>query len=229
MKKKRIEFGIAAVLTMAMTMTSFAAGWQKSDSGWWWQNADGTWPVNAWKWIDGNGDGNAECYYFDSNGYMLAGTTTPDGCEVNADGAWVVNGTVQTQSAQAEPEHTDGLDKMLGTWTLTEVKSGFAESPDNLRSLDGFGKISHWSDRQIAFDAYTTLSILKRENEYYIINNYGFEVLLTKLDEKTFSLGDTYFFLDNEHLVITGGDKFAMVNSGSYSGTYFLGYCTREN
>lgn len=48
--------------------------------------------------LDGNGDGVAECYYFDGNGYMLANTTTPDGYTVNADGAWTVNGVVQTKS-----------------------------------------------------------------------------------------------------------------------------------
>ena len=39
----------------------------------------------------------AECYYFAPNGYVLTNTTI-DGSEVNADGAWVVNGVVQTQT-----------------------------------------------------------------------------------------------------------------------------------
>lgn len=79
-------------------MTVFAAGWQQNATGWWWQNDDGSWPANSWQWLDGNGDGVAECYYFDGNGYMLANTTTPDGYTVNADGAWTVNGVVQTKS-----------------------------------------------------------------------------------------------------------------------------------
>ena len=42
-------------------------------------------PTNSWQWIDGNGDGVSESYYFDGNGYMLFNTTTPDGYTVNAD------------------------------------------------------------------------------------------------------------------------------------------------
>ena len=48
--------------------------------------------------VDGNGDGVAECYYFDGNGYILANTTTPDGYQVNAGGAWIQNGAVKTKS-----------------------------------------------------------------------------------------------------------------------------------
>ncbi|NBH71102.1 hypothetical protein D3Z51_03475 [Clostridiaceae bacterium] len=85
-----------------MSNTAFAAGWQKDNTGWWWQNDNGSYPSNTWQWVDGNHDGVSECYYFDGNGYMLANTTTPDGYVVNADGAWVVSGTVQTKAAEAQ-------------------------------------------------------------------------------------------------------------------------------
>jgi len=61
---------------------------------------------NSWQWLDGNGDGAAECYYFDGNGYMLANTTTPDGYMVNADGAWMENGAVQTKQVGQMPQDT---------------------------------------------------------------------------------------------------------------------------
>ncbi len=85
-------------------MTSFAATgqWKKNDTGWWWERLGGGYPTNAWVWIDGNNDGKAECYYFDSVGYMLANTTTPDGYTVNADGAWTQNGVVQTQGTNSD-------------------------------------------------------------------------------------------------------------------------------
>lgn len=86
-------------MIVGSSMTVLAAGWQQNATGWWWQNDDGSWPANSWQWLDGNRDGVAECYYFDGNGYMLANTTTPDGYMVNADGAWTVNGVVQTQGA----------------------------------------------------------------------------------------------------------------------------------
>ena len=55
-------------------------------------------PVNTWAWIDGNKDGIAECYYFNENGYMLANTNTPDNYTVNENGAWTINGVVQTKN-----------------------------------------------------------------------------------------------------------------------------------
>ena len=103
---------LAASMVLGSAMTSMAASWQQNATGWWWQNDDGTWPANEWRWLDGNNDGVAECYYFDSNGYMAANTTTPDGYQVNADGAWVVNGAVQTQTTQ--PAQTTNTDVITG-------------------------------------------------------------------------------------------------------------------
>ena len=61
--------------------------------------------LTGWQWIDGNGDGLKECYYFNQTsgenglplGAMLKNATTPDGYTVNANGEWVVNGVVQTR------------------------------------------------------------------------------------------------------------------------------------
>lgn len=102
MRKKATTMVLAAVMAISMGNTALAAGWQKDNTGWWWQNDNGSYPSNTWQWLDGNHDGVAECYYFDGNGYCLMNTQTPDGYSVNADGAWVVNGTVQTKAAEAQ-------------------------------------------------------------------------------------------------------------------------------
>ena len=56
---------------------------------------------NGWFWLDGNGDGEAECYCFDNDGYALVSlynlTSKAAGYDVNMDGAWVENGEVQVQ------------------------------------------------------------------------------------------------------------------------------------
>ena len=78
-------------------MQTFPEGWQHDGVGWWWQNADGSYPVGVWKWIDGNHDGISESYCFIDSGYLYQNTITPDGYTVNADGAWVVDGVVQTR------------------------------------------------------------------------------------------------------------------------------------
>ena len=99
MKRSLKIVAVTLALTALSASAAFASGWQKNDRGWWYgTNADNSsWHANGWQWVDGNGDGVAECYYFDANGYCLMNTTTPDGYKVNSNGAWLVNGAVQTK------------------------------------------------------------------------------------------------------------------------------------
>lgn len=96
--KRFLALALAVMTMLSLAIPVSAAVWQQDDTGWWYQEDNGSYPVNTWKWIDGNNDGVAECYYFNEKGYMLSNTTTPDGYQVNASGAWVVNGVVQTQA-----------------------------------------------------------------------------------------------------------------------------------
>lgn len=84
-------------LTAANTGTALAGQWKSDRTGWWYQNDDGSYPTNCWQWIDGDNNGIAECYYFNGSGYMYWNTMTPDGYQVDGNGAWLVNGVVQTQ------------------------------------------------------------------------------------------------------------------------------------
>lgn len=102
--KKIVALAMAALMTAGSGMTVSAGQWQSDTNGWWWQNDDGSYPVGSWQWLDGNNDGTAECYYFDGNGYMLANTITPDGYSVDGNGAWVVNGVIQTQTSSVQAQ-----------------------------------------------------------------------------------------------------------------------------
>lgn len=127
--KKRILFVSAMAIMAAMTMTAMASGWQGSaETGWWYgTNKDNSqWHANGWQWLDGNGDGIAECYYFDSNGYMAANTTTPDGYRVNADGAWVQDGAVQTK--QVEAQNVDPASGDLKSTSVYDAETGISEA-----------------------------------------------------------------------------------------------------
>lgn len=94
--KQQVMAGImAAALTLSGSITAFAGSWQQDGSGWWYQNDDGSWLANTWQWING------KCYYFDESGYMLSGTTAPDGSTVDESGVWTVDGVVQTQGTDA--------------------------------------------------------------------------------------------------------------------------------
>lgn len=118
----------SALLSVSMGITAFAGQWLQDATGWWYQNDDGTWPV-GWAWIDGNNDGVAECYYFNDAGYCLMNTTTPDGCTVDANGAWTVNGVVQTQGAQAAPQ-------IALTTSYTTASSNVSSSVSNRMSVE---------------------------------------------------------------------------------------------
>lgn len=57
--------------------------------------------LTGWNWLRGT-DGLLRCYYFETisngrRGSLYRSTTTPDGYEVGADGAWVVNGSPVTR------------------------------------------------------------------------------------------------------------------------------------
>ena len=94
---------LLAVVPAAMmfSFTAFAGQWHQDMNGWWYENEDGSYCKNGWFWLDGNEDGEAECYCFDNDGYALVSlynlTSKAAGYDVNMDGAWVENGEVQTQ------------------------------------------------------------------------------------------------------------------------------------
>lgn len=62
MKKKTIAFGMALMtMVLGTNIMAFAESWKNDGKGYWWQNDDGSYPVNCWQWLDGNQDGISEC------------------------------------------------------------------------------------------------------------------------------------------------------------------------
>ena len=109
---KRIVYCSLAAAILAAT-PAYAGQWMQDGNGWWWQNDDGSYPRAQWQWIDGNKDGTSEKYYFDGRGYLLTDTVTPDGYQVNADGAWTLNHIVQVKV-----EGSDGLNDWNDDWEI---------------------------------------------------------------------------------------------------------------
>lgn len=82
---------------------NYSGAWLRDHVGWWYCNADKSYTVNNWQYIDdrwyffntvgymvtGWIDWNGKWYYCGGDGAMLYSTTTPDGYYVGADGAWV--------------------------------------------------------------------------------------------------------------------------------------------
>lgn len=57
--------------------------WKEFEKGWCYFNQDGLTTPGDWLEI------KEKWYYFDESSVMLHDTTTPDGCYVGSDGAWV--------------------------------------------------------------------------------------------------------------------------------------------
>ena len=149
MKKKRmISFAAAGCMVIIVSMTAFAGQWRENEKGWWYDNEDGTYPASCWKWIDGNGDGVAECYYFNKDGYMLAGGKAPDGKTVTEEGKWIKEGDIQTRDA-ASVENQNVLVSSLeprGTKyfihipeTITDIQGNIYKRPFTINCLERMG------------------------------------------------------------------------------------------
>lgn len=73
-----------------------ARGWANIEGSYYFFDQDNV-MLTGWQWIRGY-DGIVRCYWLGNDGKCLIGpATAPDGSAVNGDGAWVVNGVVQTK------------------------------------------------------------------------------------------------------------------------------------
>lgn len=120
--RKSLKRIITLALALSMfTSTAYAGQWVEERNNWKYRNDNGSY-VTGWNWIDG------KSYYFDTAGNMLANTTTPDGYQVNADGAWVIDGVVQTQgrnssgSVAYDPQYP--LKGYIEQWLETNPDTG---------------------------------------------------------------------------------------------------------
>ena len=83
----------AALLAMGASMTSFAAGWEKDDSGiWHYYDSDDEMVTGEWK-KDGG-----KWFYLDDDGEMLTDSWVDDEYYVGNDGAMLVNSWIKTTS-----------------------------------------------------------------------------------------------------------------------------------
>ncbi|MCI8951251.1 MAG: hypothetical protein HFG49_14640 [Lachnospiraceae bacterium] len=161
MKKNWKSLILAGILSLSVFIPTFAGSWQLDAKGYWYQNDDGSYPSGGWKWIDGNNDGIAENYYFDNEGYLLVNTTTPDGNAVNANGAWTLNGIVQTQ------------DVTLASAQTPSQSAGTAAPQTSSTSSPAVPQNNIASTEQATQPQTNTVWISATEKKYHRINNCG--------------------------------------------------------
>lgn len=92
---------IASAVSVLAAVPAHAA-WEQSKDGkdWYYTfNDSQNYFADCWAWIDGEGDGAAECYYFGSDGKLLTSAEAPDKSLVDKDGCWVESdGTVHVMT-----------------------------------------------------------------------------------------------------------------------------------
>lgn len=131
MKKWKKLLFAAVPMTMALSFTSLAGEWHEDMVGWWYENDDGSCLKNGWHWVDGDGDGRAECYYFNLRGYVVDDFGQADGYEINKDGAWTVNGEVQTKKVSL-PNDSEAM----AIYLASVEKNGELDSLDAVMKAD---------------------------------------------------------------------------------------------
>ena len=108
MRKGTTAALLSGLFIISATATAFAGAWEQAENGWKYRDDSGSYAASEWRWIDGNGDGQAECYYFYSDGYM-AHNNEIEGSHVNDDGQWTVAGKVQRKTVGAGAAGTSGI------------------------------------------------------------------------------------------------------------------------
>lgn len=142
MIKRKFSMTMAIAVLSAFSAFTALAGWQQGEGGnqnrWWYSYDQSSYAKDGWNWLDGNGDGVAECYYFDQDGWLLTSTTTPDGYQVNEGGAWVVDGKVQTKKVAVKKNGVRSDYKAVNKTDSTGLtpKKGEANAADFRSEMD---------------------------------------------------------------------------------------------
>lgn len=200
---KRLAKVLIAASLMALTMstTSFAGTWKQNDQGWWWQEDDHSYPVSQWEWLDGNGDGIAECYYFDESGYLLTGTTTPDGYTVNDSGAWVDRGLVQEKAlTPAADIYVSDIGRRL--YLASAAKTSELTSMEAKANLD----------MTMGMEGISLGITMDMDMKFKDLNTSSMKYLATaNMDFLGQTMNQTVFYTDGYYYVDMMGSKYRMV------------------
>ena len=178
------------VISSVLIFPSFAKGaaeWKKNDKGWWYEEADGSYPTSAWKYI------NNKWYYFDNIGYMvenrwignyylgsdgamLVSTRTPDGYYVDASGKWIED------KKPVKTNYVSGSSRSgsSGTSSRSGGSGGLGNSGRSGTSSNTNTSTSN-TDIQVVNELMSQGLSNKEAMLYYLVNEYRESLGLPKL------------------------------------------------
>lgn len=211
MKKQIIVIITTIILSLGTAGQCFAGQWKQDENGWKYQEDNGNYTAGQWKWIDGNGDGVSEAYCFAENGYIYKNGETPDGYQVNEDGAWVENGVIQTQMASRETTASySNADAFVGKWVRKSYGNttyGSYGAPDFDAMLD-IGK----QDDGILI----VLGWARRDSSSEWIRDDIFDMIMSPMGDGTYYgkamsryREDSYFYVEGDNMVDWHTNKYS--------------------
>lgn len=221
MIKKGIRFAatIMTCITACILMTTqvhAAQGWNQNSTGWWWEEADGSYPVNAWKQVGGT------WYYFNGSGYMVTGWQKLGGTWYYFDGSgamltgWQeINGVwyyfYESGNMAADTFIGSCYVDASGAWVEDDsgvTKSGWMKDGAGwwYRHEDGSYPASAWEKIDGTWyyfneNGYMYTGWLKSGNYWYYLNNDG------SMAKNTY-IGDSYVDMGGRWLTGTEKDKY---------------------
>ena len=161
MKKMNLIKKIVATATISALSISMLAGtavagqFVQDEKGVRYQNDDGTFATQVWKWLDIDGDGTFLSYAFDENGYLYSNTTTPDGYTAGADGSWIENGIAVVRTAAENLDPTPILDAATKTAQMVAQVSNKA-SQAAVDAINGINTTTTTEDKILKVRQLTT-------------------------------------------------------------------------
>ena len=117
---------------------STEAGWKRNETGWWWEESDGSYPTNSWGKI------NNEWFYFNERGYCLINRWFNDGKDwfyLDKRGAmvtgWMYIGNYWDYF-KADGRMAKGWVKYRETWYYLDEKDGDMKSNQFIKYGNGW-------------------------------------------------------------------------------------------
>ena len=204
---KKVTIALIVINVVLFNNLIFAGEWKYLPTGGWYYQKDfGTFLQNEWAWLDYDGDGFEERYYFGSDGVMLVNTKTPDGLYVNDKGQWVINNEVQTRKIIEDTKTQTTFNEQTKENVLIRAREFIQEKAYSRRGLINALKVSGYTSINAIFAA-DNISVDWSAQAVRAVKEYRQKANLSKANLKNVLVRDGFSDQDIEYALKECGIK----------------------